>query len=677
MSGVVDGEVKSHIAVSGAEAKFAANQTGLTAFLWIDRAPSAYNETLRLLVGMKVVKSIYVAFSQPKYRGLILVDDDKINFSEESAFLTAAGEVFSSPGELFLFVVAPVRISNDAFDVAIQWMESDPRIGTISFLSNAGGYLSFPHRNTETPFGVDGHDEASLTQLLRADSRISQGNTVIKRPVPLPIAEGALVMVNRSVWDVCGGFNDAGTDNLSFALAELSLGGARRGFNSFLDASTYITVPFDGVGPFKSVMANMEARHELHQRYPHFPAAHDAERERANSILAQTLDSARARAQGLRILIDGSALGPKEMGTQMLIVNLTRALALRPEVQWVAVGVPDSNNIAHYAQELVAMRNVRFVPVGGLDFPQGPEVDIIHRPFQPSGPIPWDRWSTLAKRSVITVQDLIAYRNASYFKDWTEWDSYRDNFNRQVAHCDGVFSISKDVVGSIYEERLPIDSQRVYVVENGADARSPDQPSRVPDAVLKRGWAASPFLFVLGATYAHKNRDTAIRVWKRLRERGFSHKLIMVGASVPYGSTRVEEALLTTRELEGHMAVLPEVGPLERNWLLKNASLAVYLTAAEGFGQVPFEAARMNVPTLFVSFGPLREFIDDPTLPISYDVDGLTERAASLLGDPDVATAAVRSTLKNISVLTWNETARKSVDAYFDILDRPAHIFRS
>ena len=626
---------------------------------------------------MKSIRSICVAFSDLKYRSSLLIEDKKVHYIDASSLVSATKELFTFPGELFLFFSAPVRISSDALDMTIQWMGEDPRIGTVSFLSNAGGYLSFPHRNTETPFTVDGHDESSLTRRLRAESAFSRNNPAAKRPVPLPVAEGAMVMVNRSVWDICGGFNDAGTGNLSFALAELSLSGARRGFNSFLDPSTYITVPFDGVGQFKSIFANPDARHELHQRHPHFPAIHDAERDRSNSILAQTLDSARAKAQGLRILIDGSALGPKEMGTQMLIVNLTRALAQRPEVQWIAVGVPDSANIPHYAQDLVTMRNVRLVPAGSLDFPQGPDVDIIHRPFQPSGPIPWHRWSSIAKRSVITVQDLIAYRNASYFKDWAEWDLYRDNFNRQVAHCDGVFSISNDVVASIHEERLPIDSQRVYVVENGADARSPDQPSRVPDAILKRGWAASPFLFVLGATYAHKNRDTAIRVWKRLRDRGFPHKLIMVGASVPYGSTRVEEALLTTQALDEHVAVLPEVGAEERNWLLMNASLAVYLTAAEGFGQVPFEAARMNVPTLFVSFGPLREFIDDPLLPTSYDIDGLTERATSLLSDPALATAAVRATLRKIQVLTWSETARKSVEAYFDLLDRPAHIFRS
>jgi glycosyltransferase involved in cell wall biosynthesis len=177
-------------------------------------------------------------------------------------------------------------------------------------------------------------------------------------------------------------------------------------------------------------------------------------------------------------------------------------------------------------------------------------------------------------------------------------------------------------------------------------------------------------LFVLGATYAHKNRDLAIRVWSRLRARGLPHKLVMAGANVPFGASRNEESLATTPDLEEHLLVLPDVSSEERNWLMRNSSLAVYLTAAEGFGQVPFEAARVDVPSLFVSFGPLRELIDDPTLPGSFEIDGLVDRAEALLTDDSLAKSSIAQVLKNIDQLSWAETARKTVNAYFEILDQ-------
>jgi glycosyltransferase involved in cell wall biosynthesis len=647
------------------------NITGaVTAFLWVDAAPRAYNETLICLLNMAEIGSVFVAYAPSVDRNSLVVNSPKIEYFEATSLTTAASKVFSGSNELVLCISAPVRPSPDALENANRWMLDDPRIATVSFIANAGGYLSFPHRNTGIALGVDGHDEVSMTKLLRSSE---EGRMA---PVPLPVAEGAMIMVNRSVWDVCGGFGDIDFDNLRYAIADLSLSGIRRGFNSYLDPYTYVTVPFEGAGPFESAMAREDTRFLLHQRHSYFPEIHDSVRDRSDSILAQSLDFARAKATGLRVLIDGSALGPREMGTQMLIVNLTRSLAAHPEIQSVAVGVPDPSNIPHYASELVQTRNVQFVPAGGLDFPQGPMVDIIHRPFQPASPIPWERWRALAKRSIITVQDLIAYRNPAYFRDWSEWDAYRENFKKQIAECDGVFSISHDVIKSIQEERLPIDAQRVYVVENGADARSKDQPSRIPTAILDRGWAARPFLFVLGATYSHKNRDLAMRVWVRLREKGYNHTLVMVGSSVPYGSTRIEEALLTNPLIQEHLLVLPEVGSEERNWLLKNSSLVVYLTSAEGFGQVPFEAARMGVPTLFVSFGPLRELIDDSTLPTSYELDGLTKRAESLINDSAMAQASMQGTLKYIDKLTWGETAKRSVAAYLDILRNPARVLK-
>lgn len=647
------------------------NVGNVVAFLWVDRSARAWNEVLVTLSSLETIATIYVGIAGHEKKSAIKVANAKIMVMEGLSFSEASARVFSAKGDYFLFVSAPVRIPPDVLDNALAWMNDDPRIGMMSFLSNSGGSLSFPHRNTDTPFGVDGFDEVSLTQCLRARKPANGG------AVPLSVAEGALVLVNRSIWEVCGELDDAGTGNAAFALAELSLRGARRGFLSYLDPYTFVSVPWDGVGPYASVLTNPEARHALHMRHPHFPASYDAERTRPRTTLAEALDTARSKAMGLRVLIDGSVLGPKEMGTQLLILKLSTALAQRTEIQWVAVGVPDPANLPHYAQALRTNPKIRLVPSGALDFPGAPDVDIIHRPFQPTGPIPWDRWSMIAKRSLITVQDVIAYRNGAYFKDWEEWDRYRDNFNRQIAHTDGVVSISHDVVTAIREERLPIDDSRVFVVENGADARSKDEPTRIPDAFLKLGWAASPFLFVLGATYAHKNRDLAMRVWAQLRAKGFKHKLVLVGASVPNGSTRVEEALLTTPELRDNLLVLPEVGSEERNWLLRNAGLAVYLTAAEGFGQLPFEAARMDVPTLFVSFGPLRELIEDPTLPMAYDLEGLTARAEALLNDPDLARASIRGVLKNIDKLSWVETARKTVESYFNILRMPARIYRS
>ena len=640
----------------------------MIAFLWIDRAPRAWNVSITALLRNPKIKHIHIGFAANQSADAIVKRDPRITLHEDLSLLDLAKLVFDAADDAILFCTWPGKPSPETFDLALEGMAADPRVGTVSFLSNAAGGFSFPHRNTGTPFHIEGHDELSLTRILRKKKQDGEGLT----PVQLP--DGAMVLVSRAMWDVCGQLDDYGTNNLALALADLSMRASKRGFANYLDCASYLAMPWDNVGPFGSILLNPDARHALHQRFPYFPMSYDVECSRSNSVLGEALDSARARAMGLRVLIDGSAIGPKEMGTQVLTLKLSLELAEREDIQMVVVAVPDPSNVPPYAQELVRHRKVQLIASDNLHFSNAPHVDIIHRPYQPSSPIPWDRWRSISKRSIITVQDLIAYRNPAYFDDCNAWLGYRDNFVGQLAQADGIFTISHDVVNVIREERLPVDPARIHVVENGADAKSKDQPSRIPDMILERGWANSPYLFALGANYAHKNRDLAIRVWAQLRAKGYPHKLVMAGASVPQGSLRIEESLLSSPELDQHILALPDIPSKERNWLMMNASLMLYPTSAEGFGLVPFEAACLDVPTLFVSFGPLRELTDDPGLPRQYGLDGLVKRAQDILDDPAIARSAVSGALKNLSQLTWSETARKSVDSYFAALAQPARV---
>lgn len=641
-------------------------------FVWIDRSAREWTPTLVSLLRIEAFSQIFVGFASGQQKSAIKLEHPKLVFIESVPLCEAARVVFSKDDDAVLVVTQPIIAPSTVIDNAVRWMSDDQRVGTVSFLSNSAGYLSFPHRNTETPFGVDGHNEVTLTQLLRTRAG---GDSVT--PLPLPVAEGGCIVVSRYLWEVCGDFDDAGTGSALFAVADMSLRATRRGFINYADLLTYVTLPWDGVGHSPSVLNNPDVRHALHKRHHFFPGLMDYESSHPDSLLGDGLDFARAKALGLRVLIDGSVLGPKEMGTQLLILQLSHALAQRDEVQFVAIGVPDPSNLPPYARSLRTLDKIRLVPERNLEFEGAPFVDVIHRPFQPSGTIPWSRWRGLAKRGIVTIQDLIAYRNGSYFPSYEAWQDYRGAFRKAIYQTDAVVSISHDVVKAIHEERMPIDDGRLFVIENGADARSKDQATRLPTAILERGWASRPFLVVLGASYAHKNRDLAMRVWANLRREGLNYGIVLVGASVPYGSTRTEEAEIRGLQVQDDVLELPEVESEERNWLLKNASLAIYLTSAEGFGQVPFEAALMNVPTLFVSFGPLRELIDDPSLPVQYDLDGLTARARQLLSDPEAARASIKHVLNGLDRLTWAETARKTVDAYFKILQQPPRVPRN
>ena len=123
--------------------------------------------------------------------------------------------------------------------------------------------------------------------------------------------------------------------------------------------------------------------------------------------------------------------------------------------------------------------------------------------------------------------------------------NYRRGIRRAVAEADGVVVIAHDVAEQTCgDERLPVDPERTLRRRERHRPPLRRRAGQLP-AELQRARAGQPrpFLLVLGTNYGHKNRDLAIQVVRRLRERHPSLELVMAGVAVARGSSRVAEAV--------------------------------------------------------------------------------------------------------------------------------------
>jgi glycosyltransferase involved in cell wall biosynthesis len=272
----------------------------------------------------------------------------------------------------------------------------------------------------------------------------------------------------------------------------------------------------------------------------------------------------------------------------------------------------------------------------------------------------------------MTVHDLIAYQVPAYHRTPNDWFAYRTAMRKAAGEVDGIVVISSDVQRQLRLERLPIEDERVFTVANGVDHLTGREAETCPEELVRRGFsAAAAFLLVLGTDYAHKNRDKAIDVLRALRARGHALELVLVGAHVPYGSSRAAEASAIDPELPVH--VIPDVTSEERNWLLRHAAVVLYPTSAEGFGLIPHEAAAFGTPTVLVPFGPLGErFPTLPAAPRNWGTDELTAATDALLRDPSLAQAQIETLARDTELYDWSVTAAKVVDVYRALLARPA-----
>ena len=492
-------------------------------------------------------------------------------------------------------VIAPARLFAGCPELL-----ADLRVGTISFLSNAAGYISFPFWNQQRNHQLDDLDETMVNDRLR-------GIGPMIGAVPIPVAAGPAVLITSVALDLVGpGY---GGVHPAVHLADISLSGGRRGLVSLLDTTTFVARPSD-LGVIDPDPLSDPGNHPwLVTRHPFFSAAYSESISDAAAPLRIGHQVAVAKVRGLRVLIDGTCLGPKEMGTQVQTLSLIAGLLLRDDVRSVCVALP--GEIPPYAAATLGQPKIQVLVSPTANFVGVEPADILHRPFQPDRELPIDQWRTVASRIVVTVQDLIGFEIGSYHADGSTWMQYRAALRAAVKAVDGVVVISGDALAQVERQRLSIDPGRLFVVPNGTDHLVGDEDTRIPVELARRGLVANPFLLVLGANYSHKNRDVAIGIWRELRARGFSHQLVMVGAAVPFGSSRWEEAQVLESSMHDQLFSVPDVDSAGRNWLLKHADLVLYPTAAEGFGLVPFEAARFGTPTVSVRFGPLAEVSPD------------------------------------------------------------------
>jgi glycosyltransferase involved in cell wall biosynthesis len=492
------------------------------------------------------------------------------------------------------------------------------------------------------------------------------------------VATGAVVLLAASALGAVGRLEAPASARFDVAVADFSCRARGKGFVDLVDTSTFVLRSADTcIRPVDHRLTSDDLGWLLH-RHRWLIGFLDAERASGDSPFASAHQLARVKAEGLRLLIDGACFGPNETGTQVATREVIRALSERDDVRSIAVTL--QGRMPDYAAAVLSMRKVDARAVGSDLGAFGP-VDVAYRPFQPTERFDLGAWRTVAPRFLVSILDVIAYANGSYFPSGGEWMAYRSMIERTVAAADAVTVISSDVIGQMRLHGLVGDPTRVEAVPLGTDHLRADVEATMPDELRARGWSASAFAVCIGVNYGHKNRELAIDAHRLLAERGLPMGLVFAGAAVPYGTTRLAESARRDLLHRGDTVVLPEVGEAERNWLLRHASLLWYPSSAEGFGLVPFEAAMVGTPSVAVDFGPIAELaapgripgIDDgyPLLATDWSPGSLAAVAERLLRDPHAARAQVDAVRRAGMHHRWDRHAEALTALFRRVLARP------
>lgn len=600
--------------------------------------------------------------------------DDRVDWFTVGSVSELVNRTYEARSGHMIVVNDAVELPDGVFDTALGFMRNDPRVATVSFLSNASDSLSFPVRNLPQHRLPDGWDTQSITDRLRSAAPEAA-------PAPIPVPVGSVVVISQSSLGSVGELVAPSSARFDVAVADFGARAAEKGFVNLVDTSTVVGRFADvSVAPVDDHMREDDLGWLLH-RHRWLIGYLEEQRMSGDSTFAHAHQVARVKLTGLTILIDGSCFGPNETGTQVATVQTILALAEHRDVKQIFVSV--TGEVPAYARRLLDHRKVDLRSGGSSAF--GP-VDIAFRPYQPSPHFDLDLWSSHAVRVVVSMLDVIAYVNGSYFETGEVWANYRRSIDDCLRSIDAVTVISTDVREQMILHSLPIEMGRVNVVPLGATNVPTDQSRQCPLVLEQRGFGAKRFALMLGVNYHHKNRELAIASHRILREHGHDLDLVMAGPAVPYGSTRLAEAeqRAALRGADEWLHIIPQVTEAEKNWLLSHASLAWYPTSAEGFGFVPFETAFHGVPSVSVAFGPLRELaggvgsirpseVEVPLMAKSWAPAALSAVAEQFLADPALTARHCAALQQSARRYSWEAHADRLVLLFREVLAKPSN----
>jgi len=516
---------------------------------------------------------------------------------------------------------------------------SDSRVATATALTNAGTIVSVPYRN---------HPIAVIPQDWTADRMADAIRSGSARLRPdLPTCVGHCVYIRRSAIELVGeldtSFSPGYEEEVDFSQRCL-----QHGLRHV--AADDVFVLHRHSGSFGSSETTERLRYEHHltiaARYPYYDDWVEEVRSDPSSRLARSVANAARAMRGPSVTIDGRCLTPFMTGTALATLELISALDAHTDL---AVRVLLPADVGEYARRTLAERpGIETLPLAALDDDWVEPTDVAHRPYQvlsPQDPLILRR---LGYRVVVTQLDSIAFRNPAYFGDYNEWRGYRRLAAATLAAADQVVFISRHAADDARILEL-VAEDRINVISEGTDHMLSElYPERTRPAEAGSIGERS-FLLCLGADFLHKNRLFAIRLLEELVESGaFDGLLVFAGPKAENGSSAGEEAgyLAARPGLARRVLDLGAVPEAQKLWLLAEAAAVVYPTTYEGFGLVPFEAARAGTPCLFAWHTSLADALpESAALIVPWNARETATRVAPVLRPGparDQAVAAVR-----------------------------------
>lgn len=226
-------------------------------------------------------------------------------------------------------------------------------------------------------------------------------------------------------------------------------------------------------------------------------------------------------------------------------------------------------------------------------------------------------------------------------------------------------SVKEDIV-----ERLGVEPSRIRVTAL-APARHfrPLSPSEV-EAARRAHELPSEYILYVGNIEPRKNLGRLVAAWEQLYSTGrLRLPLVLVGRRAWLYQETLQ--IIQRSPYRHRIHLTGYVDEVDLPGLFCGARLFVYPSLFEGFGLPVLEAMACGVPVLASDIRPLREISRQAALLVNpADTENLADGLLRLAEDESLRASLRRRALEVVSAYSWENTARRTLDAYLEVLER-------
>jgi len=373
----------------------------------------------------------------------------------------------------------------------------------------------------------------------------------------------------------------------------------------------------------------------------------------------------------MRILIDARVIQDHFPGIGRYVFNLIDALAPQLEGELLVLTAADARNTRYDVAHLARRPNVRLIPTDIPIFHWRSQTalprlirdlspDVAHfvynvRPLRVDVP------------SLLTLYDVIPRRFPQYFAWPTRWKI--EAIQRAALRASDAFVAISQSAADDFVALYGIEREAIVVTPLAPDPIFHPRPAAELAAFRQRAGLPERYLLYLGSNKPHKNLPRLIQAFVDAACSRQAVILVVAG----HWDARYPEALELARA-SGAGDSIRFWGPVageDLPLLYAAADAFIFPSLYEGFGLPVLEAMASRVPVACSRAPGLIEAAGEAAL--SFDPtseEALVETLSRLTKDADLRAHYARLGAKRAAGFSWKETARLTIRAYQDTLNK-------